>query len=96
MMKMTHHELSQHLTTEKAKAEQAIQNLIDRYDYASQGGAPLLGVDGICIICHGSSGEKAIKNALNMAARYAMVGLNQHIVQELESMPTLAAVGEED
>lgn len=96
MMKMTHHELSQLLTTEKAKGEQAIHNLVERYDYSSQGGAPLLGVDGICIICHGSSGEKAIKNALNMAARYAMVGLNHHIVQELESMPMLAAVGEED
>ena len=96
MMKMTHHELSQHLTVEKGRAEQAIQNLVDRYDYSAQGGAPLLGVDGICIICHGASGEKAIKNALSMAARYAMVGLNSNIVQELESMPILAAVGEED
>ena len=51
------------------------------------GGAPLLGIDGICIICHGSSGEKAIKNALGIAAKYARAGLNQLIVQELDAAP---------
>lgn len=40
-----------------------------RMDYAEQGGAPLLGVDGICIICHGGSNSKAIKNALLSAGR---------------------------
>ena len=54
----------------RAKAEQALQTLVDRYDYSDYGGAPLLGIDGICIICHGSSGERAIKNALAVAATY--------------------------
>ena len=44
--------------------------LANRYDYSTYGGAPLLGIDGACIICHGSSGERAIKNAL--AARGAL------------------------
>ena len=52
---------------------------------ASIGGAPLLGIDGICIICHGSSGDRAIKNALGVAARYARARLNELIVQELEN-----------
>jgi glycerol-3-phosphate acyltransferase PlsX len=73
------------LDVERAKAQQALQALIDRYDYNEHGGAPLLGIDGICIICHGSSGDKAIKNALAMAAKYARVKLNERIVQELET-----------
>jgi glycerol-3-phosphate acyltransferase PlsX len=68
--------------------------LINRYDYHEHGGAPLLGIDGICIICHGSSGEKAIKNAVGVAARYARSRLNQTIVQELASGPL--QVNEED
>jgi glycerol-3-phosphate acyltransferase PlsX len=75
------------LTTEKGKAAQALQSLVDRYDYSSQGGAPLLGIDGICIICHGSSGDQAIKNALRVAAQYTNARLNELIVQELESSP---------
>jgi glycerol-3-phosphate acyltransferase PlsX len=46
-----------------------------------------LGIDGICIICHGSSGDRAIKNALGVAAHYARTRLNELIVQELESSP---------
>jgi phosphate acyltransferase len=61
--------------------------LMARYDYSEFGGAPLLGIDGICIICHGSSGDRAIKNALAVAAKYARARLNELIVQELESMP---------
>jgi glycerol-3-phosphate acyltransferase PlsX len=45
----------------------------------------LLGIDGICIICHGSSGDKAIKNALGVAAKYASSRINDIIVEELES-----------
>src|SRR5437016_7196734 len=72
------------LDTERAKGGQALQALVDHYDYSSQGGAPLLGIDGICIICHGSSGDRAIKNALGVAARYVASKLNELIVQELE------------
>ncbi len=52
------------LTVEREKAEKALHELMSRYDYSAYGGAPLLGIDGICIICHGSSRERAIKNAL--------------------------------
>jgi glycerol-3-phosphate acyltransferase PlsX len=46
-----------------------------------------LGIDGVCIICHGSSGAKAIQNALGVAAQYARARLNEKIVQELEGSP---------
>ena len=60
---------------------------MSRYDYSEHGGAPLLGIDGICIICHGSSGDRAIKNALGVAASMYCAGLNETIVQELETEP---------
>ncbi len=83
VMKMTSQELFSVLDAERPKAQMALKNLIERYDYSEHGGAPLLGIDGICIICHGSSGDKAIKNALAVAAKYVASGLNEIIVQEL-------------
>ena len=65
-----------------------------RVDYTEMGGAPLLGIDGICIICHGSSGDKAIKNALLMAAQHARAKVNELIVKELESSPSPPAEDE--
>ena len=89
MMKMVDKELLGSLNVERAQGQQALQALIRRYDYAEFGGAPLLGIDGICIICHGSSGDRAIKNALAVAATYANARLNAMIVQELEASPAL-------
>ncbi len=89
-MKMTARELLTVLSTEREQAQRALKALVDRYDYAEHGGAPLLGIDGIAIICHGSSGDRAIKNALAVAARYANARLNAMIVQELESSPATA------
>jgi len=84
-IRMVHKELLDALTVEHDKAERVLRELVSRYDYSAFGGAPLLGIDGICIICHGSSGDRAIKNALAVAARYARVRLNELIVQELEA-----------
>ena len=93
VMKMAAKELLGALNTERRQAQQALQALVDRYDYSEHGGAPLLGIDGICIICHGSSGDRAIKNALAVAATYARAKLNELIVKELETSP--AVVGED-
>jgi glycerol-3-phosphate acyltransferase PlsX len=89
IMKVVGQEVVAKLDVERGKAAQLLQGLVARYDYSEFGGAPLLGIDGICIICHGSSGDRAIKNALAVAARYAREGLNQLIVQELEAGPHL-------
>src|SRR5207253_4582828 len=93
MMKMVHNEIIGALDAEKSRGLQALQALVGRYDYHETGGAPLLGIDGICIICHGSSGDRAIKNALGVAARYASSRLNDAIVRELETVPAEEAVG---
>src|SRR5207253_3499496 len=89
-MKMVFQEVLGALGAEKDKAKQALEGLVNRYDYSAFGGAPLLGIDGVCIICHGSSGDRAIKNALAVAANYARASLNELIVQQLENAPTLA------
>jgi phosphate acyltransferase len=93
-MKMAGRELLSALNTEKHLAQGALQNLVKRYDYHEFGGAPLLGIDGICIICHGSSSERAIEKALMVAADHARTKLNDLIVQQLEESPVAVAAGE--
>lgn len=66
-------------------ASSAISELRKKMDYTEYGGAPLLGVDGRCIICHGSSTPKAIKNALRVASEFVAKDVNKHIVEKLES-----------
>jgi phosphate acyltransferase len=87
VMKMAAKELLGALDAERGRGQQALQALVARYDYSEHGGAPLLGIDGICIICHGSSGDRAIMNALIMAAQHAKAKVNELIVKELESSP---------
>jgi glycerol-3-phosphate acyltransferase PlsX len=87
LMTIIHRELLQLLVNERDTAERAWRSLALRYDYSTYGGAPLLGIDGACIICHGSSGERAIKNALAAAAKYARTHVSEDIVRELEANP---------
>lgn len=85
LMKTVQAEVLSQLAADREKILPAWKGLLMRYDYATYGGAPLLGIDGACIICHGSSGERAIKNALGVAATFARVSLNEVIVQELQA-----------
>jgi glycerol-3-phosphate acyltransferase PlsX len=59
--------------------KEIFDELAKRTDYSEYGGAPLLGVDGVCVICHGRSNERAIKNAISMAAGYVKKNLNESI-----------------
>lgn len=54
-----------------------------RVDYSEYGGAPLLGVKGVCIICHGRSNANAIKNAIRVAAEFTSGNINHMIEGEL-------------
>jgi glycerol-3-phosphate acyltransferase PlsX len=64
----------------------AFQALKKEIDYSEYGGAPLLGVNGVCIIGHGGSSAKAIKNAIREAAEFASHQLNQRIVDFIRSV----------
>ena len=66
-------------------ASPAFSELKKKMDYSEYGGAPLLGVDGGCIISHGSSTPKAIKNAIKVAAEFKAQGVNNHITEGLEN-----------
>ena len=52
-----------------------------RTDYAEYGGAPLLGVAGVVLLCHGGSNAKAIKNAILVANRFAQMGLGDEVTR---------------
>ena len=58
-------------------------SIASRFDYAEFGGAPLLGVDGTVIICHGRSDRRAIRNAILVAARAVAAHVNESIVAGL-------------
>ena len=55
-----------------------------KVDYSETGGAPLLGINGVCIIAHGSSSPKAIKNAIIRAKELIEKKINQHIQDDIE------------
>ena len=58
-------------------------------DYSEYGGAPLLGVNGVSIICHGESAPKAIRNAIRVAAQAVRSSMVAHIAKELSGGRTL-------
>jgi len=64
-------------------ARTAFQDFKKRVDYSEYGGAPLLGVRGVCIITHGRSNANAIKNAIRVAAEFADGKINERIEAEL-------------
>lgn len=69
----------------------ALRRFRRRVDYDEYGGAPLLGTNGVCIICHGKSNTKAFKNALRVAREAVSQQLNQHILEELNRHSYLTA-----
>lgn len=62
----------------------AFQNLKRRVDYAEYGGAPLVGINGISIISHGRSSDRAIKNAVRVATELAKSEVNKHVHDDIE------------
>jgi glycerol-3-phosphate acyltransferase PlsX len=66
-------------------ARTAFQDFKKRVDYSEYGGAPLLGVKGVCIITHGRSNANAIKNAIRVATEFAGGKINERIEAELGS-----------
>ncbi|HUF63360.1 MAG TPA: phosphate acyltransferase PlsX [Verrucomicrobiales bacterium] len=67
-------------------ARNAFAGVKERVNYENYGGSPLLGVNGICIIGHGSSSAKAIQNAVRVAAEAIAHEVNPHIVEELQRL----------
>jgi glycerol-3-phosphate acyltransferase PlsX len=72
------------LLVKEGLSEQTIRKALIELDYSEHGGAPLLGVKGVSIICHGRSSPAAIKNALKAAVTAVERGMNDHIGRRLE------------
>lgn len=89
MLRKVSHEVLQRLDQEKPHAEKAFQDLGKKYSYHESGGALLLGVDGICIICHGSSNGRSIFNALRVAVATQDRQMNPQIIAELAEAPVV-------
>jgi len=66
-------------------SRRAFDEFKKRLDYSEYGGAPLLGVRGVCIVGHGSSNEKAIMNGIRVAAEFACAEVNSSIEAALRA-----------
>jgi phosphate acyltransferase len=72
-------------------ARGAFNEFKKRVDYSEYGGAPLLGLNGICVICHGRSNAKAIRNAIRIAKEFAEGKINERIATELDGWASAQA-----
>lgn len=70
-----------------AGAQIDLDQIFHQFDYTEYGGAPLLGVNGISIICHGGSPPRAIKNAVRFAIQSVQRDLVGHIQREMAGHP---------
>jgi glycerol-3-phosphate acyltransferase PlsX len=68
-------------------SRQAYRRFRKRLDYSEYGGAPLVGVNGLCIVGHGRSTAKAVRNAVAMAARAVSDGFLQNLAREVAAHP---------
>ncbi|MGA2583653.1 MAG: phosphate acyltransferase PlsX [Tepidisphaeraceae bacterium] len=64
---------------------EVMKKIYARHDWQEHGGAPLLGVDGYCMICHGRSEARAIKNAIRLSKQLVESKVNQKIVDVIKS-----------
>ncbi|NIP58689.1 MAG: phosphate acyltransferase PlsX [Gemmatimonadetes bacterium] len=68
---------------EQIEEELELEDIFRILDYAEYGGAPLLGVNGVSIVCHGQSPPKAVQNAIGVAAQAVSSSMVSHIAGEL-------------
>ncbi|MDP6987286.1 MAG: phosphate acyltransferase PlsX [Phycisphaerales bacterium] len=85
IFKLLQRELQSHDPAFVEQFAPIVKKLYAEYDYHEYGGAPLMGVNGGCLICHGSSKARTITNALAAARRFVDLGVNARIIEILES-----------
>jgi phosphate acyltransferase len=74
------------LMTGLVAIKRPLKNIRKKVDYAEYGGAPLLGINGVCIIAHGISNARAITNAIKVANELGEKKLNEHLSSELKRL----------
>jgi len=83
-------ELSQEKLRLTKKFKPVITRIYKKYDYNEYGGAPLLGVNGTALICHGASQARTIKNAILTSKQYYTKKINQKITEYLSNVSVKA------
>ena len=85
VLKLLRDELSRNVQAKLGAflSQQSFKRLKKRLDYSEYGGAPLIGLRGVCIICHGRSSSNAIKNAVRVAKEFAESQVNAKLEAEL-------------
>ena len=85
MLRLLKQELKRSLQTKAGAilARPAFNRFKQRLDYAEYGGAPLIGIKGVTIICHGRSSSKAIRNAIGVARDFCLGKINEKIEAEI-------------
>jgi glycerol-3-phosphate acyltransferase PlsX len=96
LFKAIKHELLEEKLRLAMKFKPVMKRIYKKYDYNEYGGAPLLGVNGTAIICHGSSNSRTIKNAVLAAKRYNTEKVNEKIVEYLAHTPVRTANGQDE
>jgi glycerol-3-phosphate acyltransferase PlsX len=69
------------------------KRVLKEVDYTSYGGVPLLGVNGVCFICHGHSSPRAIAQAIRAAYEYVLKDVNASLIKALEENEELKKIG---
>jgi glycerol-3-phosphate acyltransferase PlsX len=64
-------------------SRQAFRRFRKRVDYSEYGGAPLIGLDGLCVIGHGRSSVKAVRNGVGVAVQALREGLLDRLSRQL-------------
>ncbi len=85
------HEIKEESQELLPRFEPIVSRIWKRHDFAEYGGAPLLGIRKVTIICHGRSDRRAIANAVRVAVEQVRQGLIEVIARELERQPEGAA-----
>jgi glycerol-3-phosphate acyltransferase PlsX len=63
--------------------EPVMKKIYAKHDWQEYGGAPLLGVGGYCLICHGRSDARAVRNAVRVGKQLVRSGVNQKIIERV-------------
>lgn len=83
LFKAIKHELVQEKLRLAMQFKPVMMRIYQKYDYNEYGGAPLLGVNGTAIICHGSSTSRTIKNAILASKKFYTANVNEKITERL-------------
>jgi glycerol-3-phosphate acyltransferase PlsX len=83
LFKAIKNELMEEKLTLAMKFKPVMMRIYQKYDYHEYGGAPLLGVNGTAVICHGSSKARTIKNAISASKKFYNARINEKIAEYL-------------